>query len=171
MEQSIFEGSIHWTLEAIADGMGLYVHETYGHSVYASRSWMILWPDGRMTHHADRPSIDHLRRKAYPVPSHVTRWKRIKEQNLRGVRILNRQHVLTNPLDESVALVERIRERLLSPGGVVAVVTQLRQTVYDKPKYADWFSPASDKLTGVYVRQGKGKVFVFEGNIRFGWYK
>lgn len=60
----------------------------------------------------------------------------------------------------------KINEHLKS-GGVVQVTTYARSTIYTS-KHAGWFTQGSD---GIYVRQGRGKVFLGFTPIRLGWYR
>jgi hypothetical protein len=54
----------------------------------------------------------------------------------------------------------------LRQGGVVQTLTYTRATQYTK-KHVDWFSADA---TGLYVRQGKGKVCLNYTHMRFGRY-
>lgn len=45
-----------------------------------SHSWVIKFPDGRMIHFADRPSIAALRNKNYAIPSEYWRWNLIRDE-------------------------------------------------------------------------------------------
>jgi len=60
------------------------------------------------------------------------------------------------PIAPEPSYAERLSaiQRHLATGGKVMVVTYTRGTIYS-PKHLDWFSADA---TGLYVRQGKGKV-------------
>jgi hypothetical protein len=65
---------------------------------------------------------------------------------------------------------ERIQQHLSEPDAVIVVATYSKATEYSA-KHAAWFTaPTRAGETGVYVRSGRGRVYVFPQYVRFGRY-
>lgn len=65
---------------------------------------------------------------------------------------------------------ERIQQHLTQPDAVVVVSTFSKATQYTS-KHAAWFTqPTRADETGVYVRSGRGRVYVFPQYVRFAHY-
>lgn len=86
-EEFIIDGFHQYMIFAIFGEMTCYVEEMYFGTVNATRSWMVLWPDGRKTTHYDYPSIRRLMEHGYMVRNYPNapagkQWKRVKENEI-----------------------------------------------------------------------------------------
>jgi hypothetical protein len=91
--KNITIGSSMYFPEAFAGSdMALYLCQTYS-GYQGGRTWLVKFSDGRIRRFVDRPSMQALRAKNYPVPDSYRRWNLIREE---AVPLSNEAEEVTN---------------------------------------------------------------------------
>lgn len=88
---SVIVGADSYFPEGFAgDDMAIYLCQS---QEWGGKTWLVKFSDGRMVRFEDRPSIEALRVKNYPVPSRYYRWNLIRDD---GTPLSNEPEVVQN---------------------------------------------------------------------------